>query len=60
MGEQKGKSNRRKITVQLKEINHKVPAKDGRLKRYRQRVKQYRQNQTFQKIKEILPTTRGE
>ena len=37
-----------KITVQLEEINQKVLAKEGRLKRYRQRVKQYRQNRTFQ------------
>ena len=31
-----------KITVQLEEISQKVLAKEGRLKRYRQRVKQYR------------------
>ena len=37
-----------KITVQLEEINQKVMAKEGKLKRYRQRVKQYRQNRTFQ------------
>ena len=37
-----------KITVQLEEINQKVLAKEGRLKRYRQRVKQYRENRTFQ------------
>ena len=37
-----------KKTVQLEEINHKVLAKEGRLKRYLQRVKQYRQNRTFQ------------
>ena len=37
-----------KITVQLEEINQKVLAKEGRLKRYRQRVKQYRQNRSFQ------------
>ena len=37
-----------KITVQLEEINQKVQAKEGRLKRYRQRVKQYRQIRTFQ------------
>ena len=37
-----------KITVQLEEINQKILAKEGRLKRYRQRVKQYRQNRTFQ------------
>ena len=37
-----------KITVELEEINQKILAKEGRLKRYRQRVKQYRQNRTFQ------------
>ena len=37
-----------KITVQLEEINQKVLAKEGRLNRYRQRVKQYRQNRTFE------------
>ena len=37
-----------KVTVQLEEINQKVLAKEGRLKRYRQRVKQYRQNWTYQ------------
>ena len=37
--------------IQLEEINQKLPAKGGRLKRYRQRVKQYRQNQTFQSNK---------
>ena len=42
------KTTREKITVQLEEINQKVRAKEGRLKRYRQRVKQYRQNRTFQ------------
>ena len=29
-------------------INQKVLAKEGRLKRYRERVKQYRQNRRFQ------------
>ncbi len=37
-----------KTTVQFEEINQKVLAKEGRLKRYRQRVKQYRQNRTLQ------------
>ena len=37
-----------KITVQLEEINQKVLAIEGRLKRYRQRVKQCRQNRAFQ------------
>ena len=37
-----------KLTIQLEEIYQKVLAKEGRLKRYRQRVKQYKQNRTFQ------------
>ena len=41
-------ATRRKITVQFNEINQQVLAKEGRLKRYRQRVKQYKQNRTFQ------------
>ena len=44
----KEQATRGKITVQLEEINQKIVAKEGRLKRYRQRVKQYRQNRTFQ------------
>ena len=36
-----------KITVQLEGINQKVLAKEERLKRYLQRVKQYKQNRTF-------------
>ena len=32
---QKGKSNTRKMTIQLVEINQKVLAKEGKLKRYR-------------------------
>ena len=44
----KEKATRGKITLQLEEINQKVMAKEGRLKRYRQKVKQYRQNRTFQ------------
>ena len=31
----------------LEETNQKVLVKEGRLKRYRQTVKQYRQNRTF-------------
>ena len=42
------KTTRGKLTIQLEEINQKVMAKEGRLKRYRRRVKQYRQNSTFQ------------
>ena len=47
MQEQKGTGYTRKI-IQFEEINQKVLAKEGRLKRYRQRVKQFRQNRTFQ------------
>ena len=44
----KKKTTQEKLTIQLEEINQKVLAKEGRLKRYRQRGKQYRQNRTFQ------------
>ena len=44
----KEKTTQEKLTIQLEEINQKVLAKEGRLKRYQQRVKQYRQNRTFQ------------
>ena len=44
----KEKTSQEKLTIQLQEIYQKVLAKEGRLKRYRQRVKQYRQNRTFQ------------
>ena len=48
IGEKKEQATQEKITVQLEEINQKVLAKEGRLKRYRQKVKQYRQNRSFQ------------
>ena len=44
----KERATQEMITVHLEEINQKVLAKEGRLKRYRQRVKQYRQNKSFQ------------
>ena len=44
----KKKVTQEKITIQLEEINQEVLAKEGRLKMYRQRVKQYRQIRTFQ------------
>ena len=44
----KEKTTQGKLTIQLEEIYQKLLAKEGRLKRYRQRVKQYRQNRTFQ------------
>ena len=42
------KTTREKITVQLELKKQNVLAKEGRLKRYRQRGKQYKQNRTFQ------------
>ena len=44
----KEKTTQEKLTIQLEGIYQKVLAKEGRLKRYRQRVKQYTQNRTFQ------------
>ena len=46
--DKKEKATQVKMTIQLEEINQKVPAKEERLKRYRDRVKQHRQNRTFQ------------
>ena len=40
-GNKKEQAIQEKITVQLEEINQKELAKEGTLKRYRQRVKQY-------------------
>ena len=44
----KEKTTQEKLTIQLEEIYQKVQAKEARLKRYQQRVKQYRQNRIFQ------------
>ena len=52
-GNKKEEATREKI-IQLEEINQKVLAKEGRIKRYRQRVKQYWQNRTFQNNKRKL------
>ena len=49
--DRKEKATQEKITIQIEEINQKVLVKEGRLKRYQQRVKQYRQNRTFQNNK---------
>ena len=46
--DKKEKVTQGKITIQLEEINQKVLTKEGLLMRYRERVKQYRQNRTFQ------------
>ena len=52
------KTSQEKLTIQLEEVNEKVLAKEGRLKRYGQKVKQYRQNRTFHNHeKKILSTT---
>ena len=37
-----------KQKVQLKETNQKVLVKEGQLKRYQDRAKQYKQNRTYQ------------
>ena len=42
------KTTQEKKSPKIEEINQKVLAKEGRLKRYRQKVKQNRQNRTFQ------------
>ena len=42
------KVTQEKLAIQLEEIEQKVLAKEGRIKRYRQKVKQFRQNRTFQ------------
>ena len=49
--DKKEKATQEKIKIQLEKINQKVLAKKGRSRRYRQRVKQYRQNRTFQNNK---------
>ena len=39
-------------TIQLEKINQKISAKEGRLKRYRDGVKQYKQNRTSKRIQQ--------
>ena len=51
LGQKEKKATQEKITIQLEEINQKVLVKEGRLKRYRQRVKQYGQNRKFKNNK---------
>ena len=36
------------LSTQLEDINQKILVKEGRLKRYQESVKQYKQNRTFQ------------
>ena len=45
---EKRKRQHKKIKIQLEEIKQKVLAKEGRLKSFRQRLKQYRHNWKFQ------------
>ena len=54
------KTTQQKLKKQLEEINQKVLAKEGRLKRFRERVKQYRQNRTFQNNERKLYQQLGE
>ena len=42
--------------IKLEETNQRILAKEGRLKRYRDRTKQYRQNRTLQNDEKILST----
>ena len=56
-GKRMGKTTLEKITVQLEEINLKFLAKKGRLKRYRQRLKQYRKQDIAKQQKKIQSTT---
>ena len=46
--DQKGKAMQKEKIIQLEEINQKVQSKEGILKRFLQRVKQYKQKRTFQ------------
>ena len=50
--EKKKATQQVKQTIQHEEISQEQPAKEGRLKRYRDRIKEYRQNRTFQNNKE--------
>ena len=50
--DEKSKATRLQQKVQLEEMNQKILAKEGRLRRCWDRIKQYRQNRTFQTMKE--------
>ena len=54
----KDKATQENITVKVVEINPKVLAREGRLKRYQQRVDKYRENVIPKKLKINLSTTR--
>ena len=54
------KATELKQTITIVEINEKVMVKEGRLKRYRDRIKQYKKKTRHSKItKKILPPSRG-
>ena len=48
VGMKRLKKQQRNMTMQLVEMNQKKLAKERRLKRYHERVKQYNQNRVFQ------------
>ena len=50
VGMKRQKPNSRQI-LNFEEINQKILAKEGRLKRYQDRLKQYNQNRTFKNNK---------
>ena len=48
VGMKRKKATQVKQRIQLKEINQQVPVTERRLKRYRDKIKQYSKNRTFQ------------
>ena len=50
IGTKRPKQNQKRLTIQLEEINQKILATDGRLKRCRDKFKQYKQNREAKKI----------
>ena len=58
--DKKEKATKEKMTIQLEEINLKVPVKEGRIERHRQKSKTIQTKQDIPKQrKEILPTSGG-
>ena len=56
--EKNEKATQLKMIIQLEEINQNIWAKEGRLKRYLDKVKQYKQTWYFKTMTTIL-TSRG-
>ena len=50
----KKRQQRTKLTIQLEKIKQKIMVKERRLKRYRDRIKLYKQNKTFQNNQKFL------